>query len=231
MTELANSIISQIRSYDLAVRNWLKGFPSDDKGDTYVVSSTPDRAFSSMRELLHLKGNASKDIPVRNIPLPFISMYRVGSNFDPARNRGYGKINLGAADGRVYQMTHPIPYTFDYRVEFWAKNQQTLNVLQEWANLSFNYGFEKFLSVNLSDAGFYDNFKVPIVNNGIVFSGVEEPEKDHRVLREVLNFQVKGWLLNPIGSVGQIHQIVIDYCDTSSGDEVLLETQVIPDTE
>jgi hypothetical protein len=228
---LANSIVSQIRAYEMAIRNWLLGFPSDDKGDIYVVTSTPDRAFASMRELLHLKGNASKDIPVRSIPLPFISMYMVGSNFDPSRNRGQGNVNLATSEGRIYRMKHPIPYTFDYRIEFWAKNQNTLNVLKEHAALSFNYGFEKFLSVDLSSAGFYSDFRVPILNNGIVFSGVEEPEKDHRVLREVLNIQLKGWLLNPIGTVAQIHKIIVDYCDDSSGSEVLLDSQVITDTE
>lgn len=213
--ELINSVVSQIRAYDLAISKWLQGFPTNDEGGpSYVVTSTPDRAFSSMRELLKVKGRADKDIPIRSIPLPFISMYRVNSEFDPKRNRGYSKINLAAVNGKVYQMKHPLPYTFDYRVEFWAKNQTTMNVLQEYASLSFISGFEKFLSVDLSESGFYSDFQVPIVNNGTIFTGVEEPEQNHRVLREVLNIQLKGWLLNPIGSVGQVQQIIVDYCET-----------------
>lgn len=233
MSELANSIISQLRAYDQALKDWLTGFPSRDNGDEIdVVMSTPDRAFASMKRLMETRGARSADIPIRNIPLPFISVYRVGTNFDPARNRGYSKVNLGTdSSGNVVQMKHPLPFTFDYRVEFWAKNQQTLSILQQYASLGFTSGFERFLPVDLSAGGYYSDLQTPIVNNGTIFTGVEEPEENHRVLREVLNIQMRGWLFNPLGSVAQIEQIIIDYCDDTSGEEVLIDQSIIPDPE
>ena len=108
----------------------------------------------------------------------------------------------------------------------WAKNQQTLNTFQEHIALGFSTGFENTISADMSQAGYYEDLNVPLVNNGIIFSGVEEPEQGHRVMRQVLNMNLRAWIFGPQSEVGTIGQIIIDYCDNTVG-EVLLDTQLI----
>lgn len=229
MSNLINSIHSQIRAYDQAIKNWLETFPAKDDGTVVpVVVSTPDRAFASMRNLMVSKGHP-ENMPVRNIPLPFISLYRTGASFDASRNMGasgHVPYNYAAKTGKILQARHPIAYLFDYRVEMWAKNQQTLNNLQEYIAFSFSTGFQHTISADLSQLGYYEDFQVPLVNNGIIFSGVEEPEQGHRVMRQVLNVNLRAWVFGPQSEVGTVGQIVIEYCNNTVG-EVLLDTQLI----
>lgn len=233
MSDLINSIHSQLRAYDQAIKNWLETFPSKDDGTTVpVVVSTPDRAFSSMRNLMVAKGHP-ENMPVRNIPLPFISLYRTGAQFDARRNMGAsGHVpnTFGYGNTKNLQGRFPLAYLLEYRVEMWAKNQQTLNTFQEHIAIGFSTGFENVISADMSEAGYYDDFQVPLVNNGIIFSGVEEPEQGHRVMRQVLNMNLRGWIFGPRSEVGKVGEIIIDYCDDTVG-EVLLDTQSIKDEE
>lgn len=225
MVSLANSITSQVKSYDKAVSDWLKCFPANDNGEAInVVNSTPDRAFAAMARLQHITKGMPENMPIRNIPLPFISAYRIAANFDPARNRGYGAVRVASADGSGKKMRHPMPYTLDYRIEMWAKNQQTLNVLQEYANLSFNYGFEQFITVPMVTDDQETSIQVPLVNSGITFSGVDEPEQGHRVLRQILSVQLKGWLYHPVESVSTVGEIIINYVDGNTGADLCSDT-------
>lgn len=231
MSDLINSIHSQLRAYDQAVKNWLETFPSKDDGTTVpVVVSTPDRAFSSMRNLMVSKGHP-ENMPVRSIPLPFISLYRTGAQFDARRNMGAsGHVpkTFDYGNTRNLQGRFPLAYILEYRVEMWAKNQQTLNTFQEHLSLAFNTGFENFISADLSSAGYYEDFSVPLVNEGIIFSGVEEPEQGHRVMRQILNMSLRSWIFGPRSEVGKVGQIIIDYVDDTV-EEVLLDTQSIED--
>ena len=231
--ELISSVHSQMRAYDKAIKIWLETFPCKDDGTTVpVVVSTPDRAFSSMRNLMVAKGHP-ENMPIRNIPLPFISLYRTGGQFDPIRNMGasgHVPYTYASNSGSKAVARHPISYIIDYRIEMWAKNQQTLNIFQDYISLQFNTGFENYISADLSGLGYYEDFKVPLVNNGFLFSGIEEPEQGHRVLRQILNVNLRCWIFAPLGTVGTVGEIIVDYCDNTV-DEVLIDTQSIRDGE
>lgn len=210
----AQSIVTQFRNYDQCVYNWLSKFPSQADGTpTPIVVATPDRAFSAMAVLLKKRGVPVSD-DIKSIPLPFISITTGNLEFDPSRFHGpAARIPLGMSPDKrtAYSVKYPMPYNISYRVEFWAKNMETLNAFKYWAAVDFTPGHENFLTVDLSDVWpAWKNKIVPITNNGSRFVGDLEPAEGHRVLRQVAEFELKGWIIAPVNTAKTVHQIIVD---------------------
>jgi len=141
------SVVSQFRNYDKAVYDWLSDAPTMDDGRPVpVVIATPDRAFSAMNQLLKVRGDSTSELSPKNIPLPFISVTSNSIQFDPSRYHGPVTIEVGkdAEKNSVFTTTHPIPYDIGYRIEFWTKNEETMNVFKLWMTADFTYGYERY---------------------------------------------------------------------------------------
>lgn len=209
-----SSIVSQFRNYDLCVRDWLSTFPTDDQGSPIpVVSATPDRAFSAMNLLLKLKGLGNGETPIKNIPLPFISVASGDLSFDPSRFHGQVDVFLGRTKDNTasYSVRHPIPYNINYRAEFWTKNMEPMNAFKFWWAADALPGHENFLTVDLSNVWpFWKAKLVPLENRGMKFVGELEPAEGHRVIRMVADFTLKAWIIPPITTTKNVHKIILD---------------------
>lgn len=214
MSDRISSLVSQFRNYDQCVETWLQDLPSKDDGDPIpVVMATPDRAFAAVATLLNIKGLAPNKIPYKSIPLPFVSVSSGSIAFDPERYHGPVRINIGTTAGREesYQAPHPLPYNITYRVEYWSKTITALNSFKLWMAASFANGYEQFIPVDLSD--YWEGFRrklIPITNDGLRFVGELEPEDGHRVLREIQEFTLKGWVIPPPIRTKNVHQIIVE---------------------
>lgn len=166
-----------------------------------------------MNILLKNLGQTDRDIPIKSIPLPFISVSSGRIEHDPARYHGPVRIPLGTTEDGTssYDVGHPLPFNITYRVEVWAKNQEILNVYKYWLAVSFDRGYERMLEVDLSDVWpLWSRKLIPIANNGINFVGEHEPDEGHRVLRIVNEFTLKGWIIPPIVGTKPVHRIIVD---------------------
>lgn len=206
------SIVSQFRNYDKAIYDWLSEAPTlDDGSPVPVVFATPDRAFSAMNLLLKTRGYTTTDLTPKSIPLPFISVTSNSIQFDPSRFHGPVTMEIGKSDDNrsVYTTKFPIPYDIGYRVEFWAKNEDTLNIFKLWMATGYSVGFENFIDVDLSNIWpFWKRRIVAVRNDGMRFSGNYEPEEGHRVLRAVADMSVNAWIISDIKETKSVHKIM-----------------------
>lgn len=192
--------------------DWVSTAPvMDDGSPVPVVFATPDRAFAAMNTLLKTKGEVVNDVTPKNIPLPFISITSSGIQFDASRYHGPVAYNLGVAkDGQsVFTTVHPVPYDIAYRIEFWAKNEEVMNVFKLWLTSSFTFGHEQFIDVNLADVwpGWSKKI-VPLRNDRMRFSGIAEPEEGHRIIRNVADMSMGAWVVTDIKETKSVHKII-----------------------
>lgn len=207
------SVVSQFRNYDKAMLDWVSSAPVMDDGTPVpVVFATPDRAFAAMGRLLKARGEGNiSDVTPKNIPLPFISITSSSIQFDPSRYHGPVRYSLGLTqDGLTsFSTIHPVPYDIAYRIEFWAKNEEVMNVFKLWMTSSFTFGHEQFIDVNLSDIWpGWSRKIVPLRNDGMRFSGISEPEEGHRVIRNVADMSMGAWVVTDIKETKSVKKII-----------------------
>lgn len=214
-------VVSQIRSYDQSVNDWVQSAPLLEDGKPLrVVFATPDRAFAAMQHIV--QGRVSENIEemMRNVPLPFCSIHRSSFTFDPERFHGtsnyFRALGANPAATKIYQSKFPHPYDITYQIEFWAKNREALNVLQIWSSTQFE-SFEIFLDVNFRDSWeSWGTKAIPFENEGIVDHSNLEPGEGERVLRFSQGLTAKAWLVHEINTVPSVLEILQDVYVTAS---------------
>lgn len=188
------------------------GISSQKKVTT--VFATPERAFAQVakqmkRHTSSLAGISDADL-IKNIPLPILSVSRLAGNVDQNRYIRYHYKRLQYTDDETKYVgaQRPQPWTFNYQVDSWARELQTLDDLQN----------QMILWLRSTEFWMYVNHPVPIgrVNCLVEFDGmtdnsVLETDSEQRALRRTYSFKVYGWLCYVPQEYGIVEQINLDY--------------------
>lgn len=116
------------RVYDQGISNWVNNIAIINGDIVPHVMASPQRAFSTMRDVLIKQGKLTKDATLDMVPLPFISIQRG----DPALNLKYWSRarlrNMRFTDSskRFTETSQfPQPYLLPYSIEVWSKYVQS----------------------------------------------------------------------------------------------------------
>lgn len=160
-----------------------------------LVFATPERAYSETRKQNKLAENEP-------IPLPRFSLQRIGTiDFDPQRyNNPLNKItkmSLPDANGSTVTMPWPLPHTFTYQLEAWAKNLYQHNIIAMLLSAATKkQGGYFYLNVKhgnpLGEKIVRTEMRGPADNSDL------EPGDRDRTLRWSYDFTVHGWLGLPM---------------------------------
>ena len=212
-------IVSQFRQYDQGVQDLLEGcLPvQEDMKKVPVIFASPDRAFSSMQEILGIEAT-------KNVPLPFVSVLRSRVRPDPLRFHGtnvfFRKLATTVDGTSTVSVPFPLPYDITYQIEYWAKNRETLNVLELWSATQFDGGFEMFIPIDFSQTPPWSGTKnIPFENEGISDNSNLEPGTEHRTLRFTQQLTAKGWLVATSRTeiTKAVHKIYSDFYLAATG--------------
>lgn len=225
--------IDQFDLYGYAVKGWLEHAPFETvAGRLSVVYAPPDKAFGAVRDLLDDDGIL--DANVATVPLPFLSFYKGGSvAFDQRRFGGPSRrlrSGLGkAGDGLTMGTSpYPMPYTWEYRIEVWARSLDTLNRWQVWIANQFP-SFERMLPVDFTELDDSWGIKlIPLVNRGLVDNSEIEGADDesNRVLRATQVVEMQGWVFPQVEATPVVKRVRVDWRHNDSGKPLPLEEPV-----
>lgn len=228
-------ICRQLRQYDLGLQQFIvNGAPLvKDSTTVPVIFATPDRAFSTMRELLKDKGIQTNDL--KNVPLPFISIERSTILHDPMRQRspfGARYQDILTSDTSTYTAYFPRPYDIDYNIEVWSRNRETLNAYQYWFLAQF-IAHEMFVDVDMRPISEVWGTKIiPFENEGMRDLSNLSPDTENRILRFSLRLKAKAWILADVEEVKKVLQIERDaFLVEDSSVELGLQTADTVDTD
>ncbi len=187
------------------------------------IFATPERAFARMQEEIQKRN-------VDDIPLPFISVFRVGYTFDQSRwSDANFRNHWISTDGHLgYQARYFRSYMIQYQIDVWCKYRSHLNDLMEQFLLKFDpamawipidYGVEGTVITGVTLESVSSN------------SDLEPGENQDRVLRESITLSTEGRLYQrePYTRVPTVRKVEIDYYDGRSPEDYLVfwETQVV----
>lgn len=186
---------TQEQNYDKAVIDWVHS-AQYKKRPLPCVFASPSRAFSQMERLLKERNSNMK-----TIPLPFASIQRVGDSFDPQRyNSGYHTNIAAEGDFSVfYGMQRPLPFTFTYQIDLWARLIQDLNDLQTQLLLRHRSNVIHLMvdHPSIPTPDLKDGPKQLSVSG--IYRGLQEISevapgpREERILRHSLTYDIEGW--------------------------------------
>lgn len=198
------------------------------------VFATPERAFAQMALQLARKREGvvdPKDINIKAVPLPIISVRRLISELDMTR---YVRVKMNrltrTADGKhYYGMMMPQPYDLLYQADVWARTQQSLDEISNQILLWLRSN-EFYLTVNHPNPFNQRIVLTEFQGMSEVGSEVDPRNDQQRVLRRTFSFVVHGWLCPAALERGIVERIIVNFYDNTLSDPGdLLETAVITD--
>ena len=222
--------VDQFRIYDDMIVKWLGDieYPVIDRigvefyPSVPVVLAPPERAFASVSQVLNT-GTTNSQSKQRQVPYPFISVFRLDEVYDMERYTFSRRRNLI----NNKQLPHPLPYIFPYQIEVWAKGLTTLNYLTQWILLQFE-ATRLHLPVDFSiiDDDIFSSQKpvhIPVLYKSSGNTSDTEPGEKERTLRKTIDIEVNGWLFRPSKQVKPVHTIKTNVydCDTN----IILDTR------
>lgn len=187
--------LTQEQNYDQAVIDWAHSLKYKDR-PLPCVFSTPQRSFAQMRRMLEERNSNMK-----TIPLPFASIDKVADKYDPLRyNSGYMScIAANPSFTKWYGMQYPLPFTFTYQIDIWARLFQDLNDLQTQLMLRHRANVIH-LDVN------HPSIPTPDLDDGPqqlsvsgLYRGSQEfsekspGSREERILRRSFTYDIEGW--------------------------------------
>ncbi len=197
------------RVYDQGISNWVNNRAILNGEVVPHVMSSPQRAFSTMRDVLVKQGKLGKDATLDMVPLPFISIQRG----DPSLNLKYWSRsrmrNMRFTDSsKKYTQTavFPQPFLLPYTVEIWSKYVQSDAELFQ----RFMFAFASAQSYMMVKHREPWGFKMAAIhlNNMDNNSKLEGGEMDEREIRHTLSLQVEAWLFFDPTEAPAVHKFV-----------------------
>jgi hypothetical protein len=196
--------------------------------------ATPDRAHAQIAKVM--KKSSGQNVPqtkVDAVPFPFISLSRIGHEYDAYRHqyadRRYASLVL--ADGThttdpaivdqwckgeieakgIGRSRWPLPVNIQYQVDFWSRNLRHHDSFRVQLYRLFYHGVH-YLSVPFNSPfgeRIIGTFLESLVDNSNI-----EPGEDQRDLRWAATITVKGWIPDEIEhmfTIPFVKQICIDW--------------------
>jgi len=209
------------RVYDIGISNWVRGFALINGESVPTVFAAPQRAFSSMRDLLVKQGKMDSDGTLDMVPLPFISILRGDPELNikywsggTVRNnslRPYSErwTDTSKKSTKTYQ--HPQPFNLPYSIEIWSKYFQTSATLFDQFMREFASNFAYTTVKHFPPWG--DILTAIHLDSISDTSALEGGELDERQVRHTLNLTVEAWLFFEPTVVPTVLETTIDYYD------------------
>jgi len=213
-----------LRVYDQSISNWLNEWAIINGELVPHVMASPQRAFSTMREVLNAK-RPEPEGGIDLIPLPFISFSR-GSLQSDLRIWSRSKMrDMGFTDeSKKYacQFTHPQSFKIPYTIEIWSKYKQTDAMLMDLVLRQFRSNYAYGMARHFDPWG---EKVVPIHYDGLDDNSELEGGTDTEVTtRHTLNVTIDALLLFGTEEVPAVHTITVTYCEGT--DEMALNNVV-----
>jgi len=198
-----------LRDANIAIMNFLRGLTYGDKQlPLNVVYASPERAFSSMAQVL------KKDVKL--VPLPILSFYR---DRDPIINRDIFTWNRGEKDevlvngGKAVSiLPRPLAYILNYRIDIWSWYTDEIEDLITLIIGQFN--LDLYLQQHSEVGTIYLRLELgDITDNSQIESG-----QDPRMLRKTISVSANTFLVRPPSTVPTVLDFRIEIDDLHSGD-------------
>lgn len=190
-----------LKSYDTAMRDWLRGVTAWDGRVMPIVFAAPLRAMSQFRELLKLgqitplEPPQDGDLNFAKAPLPFISFVRGDFRPGTRQNQNYPIRNVAFLDDTNKRRTaftrYPMSMIIPYQIEVWTKGLGTQAYLMQrimgqfWPKIAYWQVKTPFLT----------DFTMPILLKGVSDTSTLEGGQDgERVLRLTFSVEVEAWM-------------------------------------
>ena len=206
---------SQEHNYDKAVIDWVHS-AQYNKRPLPCCFASPERAFAQMQRLLE-----ERRVGAKTIPLPFASVHRIADMYDPLRfNNTYQERVAANADFTTwYGMERPLPFTFTYQIDLWARLIHDLNDLTTQFLLRHRAD-ELYLTVDhpvIPTPDLKDGPRRLIVltlYRGANESSEVEPGTDQRVIRKSLTYDVFGWRCFEPDEIPSVITVITDIVES-----------------
>jgi len=236
----ADELVVWYQGYDRTMyRTFLRHVKRKGKA-VPVVFATPERAFGQMAKTLAKRWG--RQVDVKSIPLPFISMQRLDANFDVPERWRHARMRkaqaLGINGERVaprytWPENHcdifawegfewPTPTQLPYQIDVWARNLFDLDLISQQVIRAFNMGDEVWLGVKHEDPFGWRIVPVTLTqmsNN----SQLEAQDGEERQLRRTIGIRMDGWVPRLSTTVKAVRRIDIQIADIIDPAEVLEE--------
>lgn len=224
-------IVELYENYDRGFADWCNFSYQKHEDGTMLrvptVFATPDRAFGQYGRTLEEK--YKKRFNKESLPLPFISMSRLGVVDDPSR-REYAKIRkrMLSKDRRKWVGgNYPIPVNLGYEINIWSKTLRTADAIRLQLKRSFYRSQLVVLDIYhplplswqkviMRYTGFTDN------------TNLEPGTTEERMVRHTHSFEIEGWITYPYEitpSVISVHQNI--EVESNVGDSVVLDRDLV----
>jgi len=174
-----------------------------------TVFASPERAWGQLRYWLK-----QHKMDTETIPLPFGSVDRLSEEYDPSRfnNANLFRIAHNVTEGKWYGMRRPLPYTFLYQFDLWARNKKDLDLIGTQLSLRQRadecYLLVDFPQIPNGDCSGFVQLWTLMLSKGCKESSQLEPgAKDQRVLRRSFTYEVKGWKVFEPEEHGIVEQV------------------------
>ena len=198
------------------------------------VFATPERAFAQIAKQIARRKNLDKpsraqlDEIIKTIPLPIASVSRLVGSVDQSRFVNYQFKRLAITNEfentRYYGTRRPLPWTFKFQVDTWARNIQVRDDLHVQMMLWLR-STEFWMTV--SHPAPINNVRVVVDFEGMVDNSQLESETEQRLLRESFTFKVSGWLCYAPQTYGIVETIINNFYYVDEDGNETFEDQLI----
>jgi len=200
---------SFFRVYDQGISDWVNNIAILNGDIVPHVMASPQRAFSTMRNVLIKQGKLTKDATLDMVPLPFISIQRG----DPSLNLKYWSRakfrNMRFTDSskKFTETAHfPQPFHLPYSIEVWSKYVQSDAELFERFMLTFASSYAYMLVKHREPWGHrFTGIHLDSITNN---SKLEGGDLDEREIRHTFRATVEAWLFFDPEEVPTAHKFI-----------------------
>lgn len=192
-----------IEAYDLAITNYFSEVPANNGEFIPVVFARPDRAFASFKSTLPgLPEYSNPEDELKNIPLPFISVWRLDPVYDSTREntvdrkriRINGEMVMTREDkSKCLQTTNFLPYNITYQIELWCRDIFASNTFTDFIRWKFPRGGTDYLSIDFGEP--FGVKRIPTFERSLVNNSDIEPGEEIGLRRLTFDIEVQGYFL------------------------------------
>lgn len=205
----------QLRLYDEALCHFLTRMKFDygsvDEPNIQplrVIKASPERAFADIRDRRDVELTDYEE-QQDQIPLPIASFTRTDLTVDMSRFKSVtnkNPVGIAGVDNFLrkdkderYVHRWPLPYNITYQVDYWTRNESTLDAMRVWTMLQFSFGNYMYLPLDFrSIHRVYGIQRVYTQFGGISDTSDLESGTEPRIERATTTFDVQGWIFFPV---------------------------------
>jgi len=191
-------------NYDNAFADYIHSLDCNG-ANLLCVFASPERALSQVKR--HIRARTGEDPKV--VPLPYVSLSRTDSDFDPSRYvRAFVRRKYWSADRSKYDtVARPQPIKLTYQAQLWARNLRDIDYVVGRLITSMR-GNELYINVKVPPPinELYSRFYL----EGIDDASELDAGNSQRVLRRVFTFGVDAWICYAPYEVGRVEKMTTD---------------------